>query len=111
MVERKTADVLTAAERRQRQLANLRKGGGRQKGVPNRVTLEMKKFSTLLLTDPVYQKNLQKRLRAGTLAPAVETMLYYYAAGKPKERIEVGADKTLADLVGEAIARRPPKEE
>ena len=84
---------------------------GRAPGVPNRATLEMKKFATNLLTDPLYQKNLRKRLNAGTLAPAVETMLYYYAAGKPKERVEFGADKTLADLVGEAIARRPPKEE
>jgi hypothetical protein len=30
-------------------------------------------------------------------------MLWYDAAGKPSERVELGADKTLADLVREAI--------
>ena len=76
---------------------------GRPKGAQNRATVEAKAFWTKVVTDPTYQRNLQKRFNAGTVPPAVETMAWYYAAGKPKERVELGADKTLADLVLEAV--------
>lgn len=79
---------------------------GRRPGIPNRATLEAKAFFAHLLTDEVYTKNLLKRLRDGTCAPAVETMAFYFVCGKPKERIEFGADKTLADLVKEAVLLR-----
>ena len=41
--------------------------------------------------------------RTATLPPAVETLFYYYAYGKPKERLEVGVEKSLAQLVAEAV--------
>lgn len=97
---------LTAEEAREIRLANLRRGGGRTPGVPNRVTVEMKRFCNDVLSDPVYVASVWRRIRNDTLPPAVETMFYYYAAGKPKERVEFGADKTLADLVAEAANRK-----
>jgi len=60
---------------------------GRPKGVPNKATSEAKAACALLVDDRVYRRNLQKRLRAGKIAPAVETMLWHYAHGKPKETI------------------------
>lgn len=67
--------------------ANLRRGG--RKGAPKKsVTDAARKLSRKLLTDPAYRKMLVKRLRAGTIQPGVEALLYYYAYGKPKETIE-----------------------
>jgi arsenate reductase (thioredoxin) len=34
-----------------------------------------------------------------TLPPAVECLLFYYAAGRPKERVELGAHVSLAELI------------
>ena len=82
-------------------------GKGRPKGAKNRATVEAKAFWTGIVTDQAYVKKLQERFRNGTVPPAVETMAWYYAAGKPKERVELGADKTLADLVLEAVNGKP----
>lgn len=38
---------------------------------------------------------------AGT-AGAMEPVVWYYAKGKPKEPVELGADKSLAYLIAEA---------
>lgn len=51
--------------------------------------LEAKDLARLLVTDPFYLISLQERLRDGRLPPAVETTLWGYAYGKPKEQIEV----------------------
>lgn len=59
------------------------------------------------MDDPRYRAALKKRLIAGTLAPAVETMLWFYSKGKPKDRVEFGADKSLAQLCIEAINGTP----
>lgn len=61
---------------------------GRPKGVPNRVTAEVRAAATELVDDPAYRAKLLTDLRHRRVAPAVETMLWYYAKGKPKERIE-----------------------
>jgi hypothetical protein len=63
------------------------KTGGRQKNTPNRVTVEIREAAKGLLEDPAYVQSLQVRLREGT-AGAVESLLYHYAYGKPKETIE-----------------------
>jgi hypothetical protein len=56
--------------------------------VPNKVTIEAKRAATELVDDPEYRKNLLERLRKGKVAPAVETMLWSYAHGKPKDAVE-----------------------
>jgi len=91
-----------------RSLENLKKGHGRPPGVPNKVTAEAKAACNELVDDPLYRAALRKRLIAGTLAPAMETMLWYYGKGKPKERVEFGADKSLAELVAAAVNRGKP---
>ena len=68
-----------------------KRGGspGRPKGVPNKATTEVKEMARRLLNDPEYQGQLRERLIKGTLPPAVETMLWAYGYGKPKETLEV----------------------
>lgn len=70
--------------------------GGRPPGVPNKVTKQVKEIAQRLLTGDDYRKNLRRRLRDGTCPPAVETMLWHYAYGKPKETIAFDWSK-LAD--------------
>lgn len=66
------------------------KRAGRPRGVPNKVTIEIRELSRGLLSDPAYLATLKQRLKKGTLAPAVWCLLYHYAYGKPKETVEVG---------------------
>lgn len=82
------------------------KTGGRKKGTPNRATVEAKAFFTRVVNDRVYQRNFLKAMRDRTAGP-MEAIAWYYAAGKPKDRIELGADATLHDLIREAV-KGPP---
>jgi len=69
---------------------NLKRGGspGRKKGSLNIVTRQIAEFAKSLLEDPEYQAKLKARLLAGK-APHLEPILFYYAYGKPKERVEL----------------------
>jgi len=85
-----------------------RKTGGRRKGTPNKVTAEARAVCAAILDDPTYRTNLTARARAGTLAPAVEAMLWHYAFGKPKESLEVtvGPAGDLSELSTEDLLHR-----
>ena len=63
-------------------------GPGRKKGVPNKATAEVRAACAAIVDDPTYRRQLIARAQAGTLAPAVECMLWHYAKGKPKDRVE-----------------------
>ena len=63
-----------------------RHGHGRPKGTPNKTTQDVKRAATRLVEDPAYRRALKKRLLAGS-APHMETLLHYYAYGKPKEHL------------------------
>jgi hypothetical protein len=63
-------------------------GPGRKKGVPNKATAEVRAACAAIVDDPAYLRQLHARAKAGTLAPAVECMLWHYAKGKPKEQVE-----------------------
>jgi len=78
----------------------LKRGGskGRPKGVPNKATLEIKEFARAVLSSPEYIASLTKRLQAGK-APHMETLLNYYAHGKPKEQIEHSGEVSLPTVV------------
>ena len=73
-----------------RNTSGLKRGGpGRPKGQPNKATVEAKRACAELVDDPAYRVKLKKRLLAGLLPPALETMLWHYAKGKPKEQAEI----------------------
>jgi hypothetical protein len=59
---------------------------GRPKGAVNKTTREIKAIATRLVEDPEYMKSLRERLIAGTAGP-LEPVLFYYAYGKPIDRI------------------------
>lgn len=61
--------------------------GGRPKGVTNKNTREIKNAATALVEDPKYLASLQHRLMSGK-APHMETLLFHYAYGKPKDITE-----------------------
>jgi hypothetical protein len=67
-----------------------RAGKGRPPGSPNKVTREIREAARLMLDRSEYRDSLRRRLDAGK-APHMETLLHFYAWGKPKERIELDA--------------------
>ena len=87
-----------------------RKTGGRRKGTPNKVTAEARAVCAAILDDPTYRTNLTARARAGTLAPAVEAMLWHYAFGKPRDSLDVtvGPAGDLSELSMEDLLHPLP---
>ena len=85
-------------------MATGRKTGGRRLGSLNKATIEVKAACAELVDDPEYRRRLGARLRAGTLSPALECMLWYYAKGKPKEAIESDQHLTIS-WQGEVVER------
>lgn len=81
-------------------------GGGRPKGSVNKKTKTAQKIAYELLTAPDYLTNLQLRLKAGILPPMVETMLWNYAFGCPKQRVEVSPAPDLSALTPLELAAR-----
>jgi hypothetical protein len=65
-------------------------GPGRRKGVPNKATAEIRDAARRLIDDPAYVRSLRRRLIAGKAAQ-METLLHYYAYGKPKDTVDVNA--------------------
>jgi len=66
----------------------------------------VREAATELVENPRYRANLEQRLVAGKLAPAMETLLWHFAYGKPKEsmqttKYDLKDDKTL-DRVSDA---------
>jgi hypothetical protein len=85
---------------------------GRPPGSPNRVTAagraEAKSFALELLRTPEYKLSVERRMRAGTLPPAVELRLMDYAWGRPVEHVEISTPATaeLAELDDSGLAER-----
>lgn len=61
---------------------------GRPKGALSQTTIDIREFSRRVLREPEYVASLKERLREGK-APHMETLLHFYAWGRPKESIEV----------------------
>ena len=89
-----------------RNTSGLKRGGspGRPKGVPNKVTTEVRSACAELVDDPVYRDRLKARLLAGRLPPALECLLWHYAKGKPKDELEVAGNESFPL---EIIIRKP----
>jgi hypothetical protein len=61
---------------------------GRQKGVPNKATKEIRELARALF-DEAYWKRVKARIDSGDLPPALEQTFLAYGYGKPKETVEV----------------------
>ena len=59
---------------------------GRPQGAIGKRTREIRELARRIVESPTYLKNLKARLNNGT-APHMEPVLFYYAYGKPIERI------------------------
>src|SRR6266849_8344214 len=81
------------------------KTGGRKTGSLNKGTIEARKACAKLVDDPAYQATLRRRLLQGKLAPAMETMLWHYAKGKPKEHVELSNEEELFAILDEGRMR------
>jgi hypothetical protein len=71
--------------------------GGRTKGTPNRVSVEMKEFLKSVIEDPEYQEALRARMIAGKAAH-MEQLAAYYTLGKPGETVAVQSP-SLAEVM------------
>jgi hypothetical protein len=91
---------------RDRSLRNLKRGGqpGRKPGVPNKATVAVKEAARELVEQAAYREALARRLVSGRLAPAMETTLWHYAYGRPKESTD------LTVRVSRMIRITPPTE-
>ena len=88
------------------------KRAGRPKGVQNKATLEVKEFARGLIDSPEYQAALLARIQAGTLSPGVETLLWHYSFGRPKEQVELSnPDGTLGLRIERVIIRPPSRQD
>lgn len=86
--------------------------GGRQKGVLNKATRDIKAFAQDWLTDPAYLESLRIRLLNGE-APHIETLLYHYGYGKPKETLALEGPMrpVIVDLLRPEDIRRDHDDE
>jgi hypothetical protein len=93
-------------------MARGRKTGGRQSGTPNKATSEIREAARLLLDDPEYRRSLRTRLISGKAGP-IETLLFHYAYGKPKETVEQTGEQRVIfvrwqDSDSAEAQRKPP---
>lgn len=68
------------------------KTGGRKRGTLNRATREAREFCVSIIEDPRYQASFRRRAMRGKLAPAVESMVWHYAKGRPVEETKLTID-------------------
>jgi hypothetical protein len=72
---------------------------GRPRGVRNKATVEVREIARHMVEGPTYQPKLVERLEAGKCHPSVETLMWHYAYGKPREHVKVNTEDKL-DLAG-----------
>ena len=64
----------------------------------NKVTTEVRAAAAALVDDPQYRQKLPHDMRKRRVLPAVETMLWYFAKGKPVERHEIATPGDFSKL-------------
>jgi hypothetical protein len=64
---------------------------------------EAQRFARQVVESESYRETVKTRAKNGTLAPAVEQMLWYYAYGKPSEHINMTVTPGTEDLAGMSI--------
>lgn len=91
---------------------NLKKGDnhgnkGRGTSQDRKDAAEVRKISRKLILDPAYQRNLTEKLRDGTAHPSVQSMLWYFAFGKP---VDTNDDKPVVPVNIEMVLHPDAKE-
>jgi hypothetical protein len=66
-------------------------GSGRQRGTPNKISVEVKQLVSDLVTDLAYQHRLRRDFRARKVHPTIEALIWTYHLGKPRQTIDVNA--------------------
>jgi hypothetical protein len=78
---------------------------GRRPGSRNRATVEAREFANRLIDDNEYREALRRRMIAGT-AGAMEPLLWFYAYGKPVDRVEQGTTGAFAEFSNDELKAR-----
>ena len=96
-----------------RNTSGLKRGGpGRPKGVPNKVTQEVREWARGIMEDPLVQAKTLKQAQEGKLPPAVFTTILAYAYGKPKDELEIsGKDGAPVAFTWLPPQLKPPSKE
>ena len=80
------------------------KRAGRPKGRANAVTLDVREFAQKFIDDADYRESLRKRVLRGD-APHMETLIWHYRFGKPKDTLEINQPRPLVvELLSDAEA-------
>lgn len=66
-------------------------GSGRVKGTPNRASVEVRQLIGDLVNSPKYQWKLRRDFDGRKVHPAVESMVWAYHLGKPRQDLNVTA--------------------
>src|SRR3954462_2488947 len=69
--------------------------GGRRKGTPNRRTIEARLLCSNLVQDIDYQTRLRRDFIRRRVHPSIESMVWAYHLGKPKEQVEMTGKFTM----------------
>jgi hypothetical protein len=75
---------------------------GRPPGTLNRATTEAREVANRMVDDPQYREALRQRLLDST-AGAMEPLMWYYAKGKPVERVEQNGSSALVALSSDEL--------
>jgi hypothetical protein len=64
-------------------------GSGRPKGMPNPVSVEARELVRQMVNDAQYQARLRRDFALRKLHPTIESLVWAYAIGKPRQDIQV----------------------
>ena len=64
-------------------------GSGRRRGTRNRRSIAASALASELLNDVGYQYRLRRDFTRRRVNPSIETLIWHYVAGKPKESIQM----------------------
>lgn len=67
-------------------------------GATNFTRGEAQKFARSIIESKDYRDDLAARAKSGKLAPAIESMLWHYAYGKPIEQVQVQVMQGVQDF-------------
>jgi hypothetical protein len=70
-------------------------GAGRQKGTPNKVSVEARQLVAELVNSPTYQQRLRRDFDARKVHPTIESMCWAYFLGKPRQDVQIAGSLAL----------------